>query len=118
MRGDAAYFFFSKQYLCTFTKKKDSCTGDSGGPLFLTENGRFVTYRIVKLNSDRQENQLHFYYLIRKTQIGVVHRGTGTDPICGNPDAPALYMRVTSFKKWIQKHTNNTALDSNCRTDS
>ena len=78
-----------------------------------------MLYLMLILKFYWQENQLHFYYLMfRKTQIGVVHRGTGTDPICGNPDAPALYMRVTSFKKWIQKHTNNTALDSNCRTDS
>lgn len=54
---------------------KDSCFGDSGGPLFgVADNGKFV-------------------------QVGVVSWG----PQCGNPLYPGVYTRVSSFSDWINK---------------
>ncbi len=54
---------------------KDSCFGDSGGPLFAAaEGGKFV-------------------------QVGVVSWG----PQCGNPLYPGVYTRVSSFSDWINK---------------
>ena len=55
------------------TGGKDSCTGDSGGPLIVSE-----------------ENQLQ--------QIGIISYGGKQDgPLCGGPDAYGVYTRVSAF---------------------
>ncbi|KXJ77832.1 hypothetical protein RP20_CCG006323 [Aedes albopictus] len=53
---------------------RDSCTGDSGGPLQIQINGT--------------------YYL-----IGIISHG----PRCGEYTIPAVYTRVTSYMEWILK---------------
>ena len=40
---------FSSEDLCTWNLDEDSCKGDSGGPLFLSENDRFVACCYVEL---------------------------------------------------------------------
>ncbi|CAH1378247.1 hypothetical protein MTP99_019604 [Tenebrio molitor] len=56
---------------------KDSCLGDSGGPLmFQLENGRWIT-------------------------IGIVSWGIG----CGNKGSPGIYTKVSSYIPWIIKNT-------------
>ena len=40
---------FSSEDLCTWNLDEDSCEGDSGGPLFLSENDRFVACWYVEL---------------------------------------------------------------------
>jgi secreted trypsin-like serine protease len=56
---------------------KDSCFGDSGGPL------------IVAADNDRGY-----------TQVGIVSWG----PQCGNPLYPGVYTRVSSFSDWIKQN--------------
>ncbi|XP_072402482.1 venom protease-like [Diabrotica undecimpunctata] len=56
---------------------KDSCLGDSGGPLmYKLKNGRWIT-------------------------IGIVSWGIG----CGNKDSPGIYTKVGNYLPWIIKHT-------------
>eukprot|EP00091_Calanus_sinicus_P001430 TRINITY_DN11413_c0_g1_i1.p1 TRINITY_DN11413_c0_g1~~TRINITY_DN11413_c0_g1_i1.p1 ORF type:complete len:102 (-),score=14.68 TRINITY_DN11413_c0_g1_i1:29-334(-) len=61
--------------LCAMGYEKDSCHGDSGGPLLTWEPG-------------------HYYSV-----IGVVSWGVG----CADPDYPGVYARVTEVLPWIQK---------------
>lgn len=60
-------------------KGKDSCKGDSGGPLFTTING------------DNQQ-----YYI-----EGVVSYGLTA---CGTEGSPAIYTRVADFLDWIHQN--------------
>lgn len=53
------------------------CRGDSGGPLLVVDNNRFV-------------------------QVGVVQGG---EEPCGRPDGPAVYTRVSAFLPWISDVT-------------
>jgi secreted trypsin-like serine protease len=57
---------------------KDSCFGDSGGPLIVADKGNDKGY----------------------TQVGIVSWG----PQCGNPLFPGVYTRVSSFSDWIEKN--------------
>ena len=60
------------------TGGKDSCFGDSGGPLIVADKGNDKGY----------------------TQVGIVSWG----PQCGNPLFPGVYTRVSSFSDWIEKN--------------
>ena len=55
---------------------RDACHGDSGGPLSVKIDERFLL-------------------------VGIVAAGT-----CGKPNGPGLYTRVTAFKYWILNNTN------------
>lgn len=59
---------------------KDSCTGDSGGPM-----------RCYHTKNDTETLLL----------IGVVSWGYG----CGEKQKPGVYTRVTSVRKWIEIET-------------
>lgn len=64
---------------------RDSCNGDSGGPLFSSVNGE-------------------------KVQVGVVSWGEGpmdADMACGHKNAYGVYTRVASYKDWIAGHLGN-----------
>uniref|UniRef100_A0AAG5DA17 Phenoloxidase-activating factor 2 n=1 Tax=Anopheles atroparvus TaxID=41427 RepID=A0AAG5DA17_ANOAO len=63
--------------LCAGQAAKDSCSGDSGGPLMVNDG--------------------------RWTQVGVVSWGIG----CGKGQYPGVYTRVTSFLPWIKKNIND-----------
>ncbi|XP_053673750.1 proclotting enzyme [Anopheles nili] len=60
--------------LCAGQAAKDSCSGDSGGPLMVNDG--------------------------KWTQVGVVSWGIG----CGKGQYPGVYTRVTSFLPWIKKN--------------
>ncbi|XP_035915660.1 clotting factor B [Anopheles stephensi] len=60
--------------LCAGQAAKDSCSGDSGGPLMVNDG--------------------------RWTQVGVVSWGIG----CGKGQYPGVYTRVTAFLPWIKKN--------------
>jgi secreted trypsin-like serine protease len=64
------------------TGGRDSCYGDSGGPLLATEAGRPV-------------------------QIGIVSWGEGpsdSEVKCGHADVYGVYSRIDSFRDWIDSH--------------
>ncbi|KAJ9585581.1 hypothetical protein L9F63_002611, partial [Diploptera punctata] len=54
---------------------KDTCKGDSGGPLMLKYDGRWI-------------------------QIGITSHGMD----CGKPFFPGVYIRVTEYMDWIEKN--------------
>ncbi|XP_065344136.1 serine protease 27-like [Cloeon dipterum] len=74
--GNAAPGGIVDHFICAGQAGKDSCSGDSGGPL-MVNSGRW-------------------------TQVGVVSWGIG----CGKGQYPGVYTRVTSFLPWIQKNLN------------
>lgn len=66
----------SDQMLCASDIGKDSCYGDSGGPL------------IIKRTDDKDVDR----------QVGLVSWGFG----CAHADFPAVYARITSQYSWIK----------------
>ncbi|XP_055903581.1 serine proteinase stubble [Eupeodes corollae] len=61
--------------LCAGQAARDSCSGDSGGPLMINEGGTW-------------------------TQVGIVSWGIG----CGKGQYPGVYTRVSAFLPWILKN--------------
>ncbi|ENQ4671776.1 S1 family peptidase [Vibrio cholerae] len=59
---------------CAGTAGKDSCSGDSGGPIFFRTNHGLV-------------------------QMGVVSWGTG----CGRPNKPGVYTKLSAFNTWLNE---------------
>ncbi|XP_076667519.1 serine proteinase stubble isoform X2 [Andrena cerasifolii] len=72
--GGAAPGGIVDSFLCAGRAAKDSCSGDSGGPLMVNDG--------------------------RWTQVGVVSWGIG----CGKGQYPGVYTRVTHFLPWIYKN--------------
>jgi len=64
-------------------QNKDSCSGDSGGPLIYNDNGT------VKL-------------------LGLV--SWGTDKGCGVEDFPGVYTQVPEFETWIRERQNSISI--------
>ncbi|KAJ8918694.1 hypothetical protein NQ315_015014 [Exocentrus adspersus] len=72
--GPAAPGGIVEHMLCAGQANRDSCSGDSGGPL-MVNNGRWV-------------------------QVGIVSWGIG----CGKGQYPGVYTRVEKFLPWIYKN--------------
>ncbi|CAL4067884.1 unnamed protein product, partial [Meganyctiphanes norvegica] len=62
-----------QHYICAFTPGKDTCSGDSGGPLMVQRGNKWY-------------------------QIGIVSHGPND---CGNQNAPGVYTRVPNYNAWI-----------------
>lgn len=71
---------FSSRVLCAGFEAggKDTCHGDSGGPLMLPQ---------------QKDGKFNFY------QIGVVSYGIG----CGRSNIPGIYANVQHYAKWIKR---------------
>jgi len=72
--GSSAPGGITKHMLCASDYKKDSCSGDSGGPLFIC-------------------------YSSSCKQIGIVSWGIG----CAKEQYPGVYTRVTEMLPWIKR---------------
>lgn len=72
--GSAAPGGIVDSFLCAGEANRDSCSGDSGGPLMVNDG--------------------------RWTQVGIVSWGIG----CGKGQYPGVYTRVTHFLPWIYKN--------------
>nr|XP_039261190.1 hemicentin-1-like [Styela clava] len=71
---------FTKSHFCAghLEGKKDTCGGDSGGPLLCEENSKYI-----------------------------VHGITSSGPAeCGKKNKPGIYTRVSDFITWIEKTMN------------
>ncbi|XP_053959939.1 transmembrane protease serine 9 isoform X1 [Anastrepha ludens] len=73
--GRAAPGGIIESMVCAGQASKDSCSGDSGGPLIVNESGRY-------------------------TLVGIVSWGIG----CGKGEYPGVYTRITSLLPWIYKN--------------
>ncbi|KAK4018585.1 hypothetical protein OUZ56_000631 [Daphnia magna] len=62
--------------ICASYPGKDTCTGDSGGPLLVQDmpGAKWI-------------------------QVGIISWGIG----CADPDFPGVYTRISSFVDWIEK---------------
>ncbi|XP_055381918.1 transmembrane protease serine 9 [Condylostylus longicornis] len=74
--GSAAPAGIANSMICAGQATKDSCSGDSGGPMMVDEGGG------------------------RWVQVGIVSWGIG----CGKGQYPGVYSRVSSFLPWIAKN--------------
>ena len=72
--------FFTFLFVIFVYSGKDSCSGDSGGPLMIKRHKRLDTHM---------------------TQIGVVSWGLDQ---CGNEGVPGIYTNVRYFLSWILDH--------------
>jgi len=75
--GNAAPGGIMDHMLCAGQKGKDSCSGDSGGPMSIGTGPNW-------------------------TQIGIVSWGIG----CGKSHYPGVYTRVAAVRSWIDKIVN------------
>uniref|UniRef100_T1JCW8 Peptidase S1 domain-containing protein n=1 Tax=Strigamia maritima TaxID=126957 RepID=T1JCW8_STRMM len=72
--------YLNKDKLCAWAQNKDSCKGDSGGPLAW----------------QNQSTKRHYL-------IGIISMGFR----CGETNMPGLYTRITSYIDWIKSNTQN-----------
>lgn len=73
--------------ICAFSKGKDSCVGDSGGPLFL-----WRMTNSSKASLGKHERPKYF------EQVGITSYGIG----CANDMFPGIYSRVSKFVPWLK----------------
>ena len=77
-------YISSENHICAGGEKdKDSCFGDSGGPLMM-------------IQKDPKTRSLVW------VQVGIVSFGAPND--CGVKGLPGVYTKVSSYMKWILDH--------------
>ena len=92
-----SFLLIDSNHVCAAgTDGQDTCQNDSGGPMFLSENGRYNTHiKFLYITTMLPTNITIF---CRNTLIGLTSFGTG----CGDPSYPGVYSRVTEVLAWIQ----------------
>ena len=78
LRPQYVALFDPASSLCAGEPGRDSCGGDSGGPLFVDDGGEPVV-------------------------IGIVSYGSQTSD-CGDPDHPGVYVEVAAYAEWLAPH--------------
>ena len=96
--------------ICAGDVGKDSCQDDSGGPMFLPENGRWDHNFNELLRRSFFKEIFAYLFIFRHVIIGVTSFGTG----CAHPEYPGVYARVTEVKSWIKSVSSDTQ-DSDCK---
>ncbi|XP_037777552.1 proclotting enzyme-like [Penaeus monodon] len=80
------YMTIATTQVCALASGKDTCSGDSGGPLAVQVDGKYVL-------------------------LGITSYGHG----CATPGVPGVYTRVSSFIPWIEGHIEEGYCDGAAR---
>lgn len=75
--------------MCAFSRDKDSCHGDSGGPLTVLEHKRFTLIGIISFGPENCANNLH----------------------------PGVYARVTEVLEWIRSKAPDIQVNTTSATN-
>ena len=93
--------------MCAFDHKAvkgeqvDACQGDFGGPLVCPLSENYLHPSVKKLNENFKNNRNNKNHARKMVQVGIVSSG-GAAFTCGL-DNPAIYTKVSMFKKWMTK---------------
>lgn len=102
-QGGFRTFNISDTQMCAGDKKggKDTCSGDSGGPIMITKSDNNCLFYIVG------ELEKFTFYILQKENITILllfYSGVTSfgHVRCGTKGIPGVYSRVSSYIDWIE----------------
>lgn len=92
---NASYNTLTNKQICAgyMDGSKDSCQGDSGGPLITQEGEKWLL-------------------------SGIVSYGGSDTQLCGAPNYPGIYTKVSSYIDWINSYTGATTTPTDDNTSA